>query len=828
MKDNLNPHTLCLNCMHIKEQGALCPQCGYDERKYKLHPLYLKAKTVLKEQYVIGKILGQGGFGVTYLGFDLWLQKKVAIKEYLPAALATRDFVTSTIVPLKKQEVAFAQGLELFINEARHLAKFDHPNIVRVINFFEENQTGYMVMEYLEGDSPLDILNRAGGKLSETQMLAIIFPLLDALTEIHAQSIYHRDISVQNIRILKTGEPVLIDFGAARHVVGECSHSLDLVLKHGYSPLEQYSGKGKIGAWTDIYACGALMYLLMTGQLPPAATDRYGEDGLIPPAQMEEIDISSITNDVIVRALAVRWEERFHCVPDVKLALQGKQPVNFNSIVLPSLIITAPKRYNYKIAVVLIILSLLLLFPWIYDRISSHSPTEPDFSQLLTQANLQWNAEKLLTPPGDNAYETYQRILQIDANNNEAIQGVQRIAYHFQHLAQTAQQQNQLTESLAFIKQALQITPNALNLLTLERKVSEEIVQQEKLMQQATKANKIKELLEKAQQYLGSSQLKLAYDTYQEILNLDSTQLQAKEGLQKIPDSYEKLARAQKDQKDSETALSLVQQGLNLFPNHLNLQALQKEITQQLGQQRTIAESLQKVKALLAANPLTEAENDNALDMCRHLLKLSPNHPQAVENIGQIADNYEKLARNESDTQKKLILVQKGLSIIPRHNGLLALNKILSQPIVIPNPPAKEVVEKIVEKIVERPVEKVVESTDTIQNLLNIAKKQLDEQKLDAAYQTYRNIVTLAPENTEAREGLLQLAEKYYQVAKSKQQQGDTPESSSLVEKGLQASPNHKGLLALQVEIRQQTERAEREKNKSAKPAPSIILTPSF
>ncbi len=825
MKDNLNPNTLCLNCMHTHEQGALCPQCGYDERKYKLHPLYLKAKTVLKEQYVIGKILGQGGFGVTYLGFDLWLQKKVAIKEYLPAALATRDFVTANIIPIKKQEVAFAQGLELFINEARHLAKFDHPNIVRVINFFEENQTGYMVMEYLEGDSPLDTLNRAGGKLSETQMLAIIFPLLDALTEIHAQSIYHRDISVQNIRILKTGEPVLIDFGAARHVVGECSQSLDLVLKHGYSPLEQYSGKGKIGAWTDIYACGALMYLLVTGQLPPAATDRYGEDSLIPPAQMQELDISSITNDVIVRALAVRWEERFCCVPDVKLALQGKQPVDFNSIISPSLTITAPKRPSYRIAVILIILSLLLIFPWVYDRFSAHSPTAPDFSPLLTQANLQWNAEKLLAPLGDNAYETYQKILQVDSTNSEAIQGIQRIAHHFQQLAQAAQQQNKLTESLAFIKQALQVKPNALNLLELERKIADEIIQQEKLAQQIGKASKIKELLEKAQQYVTSSQLKLAYDTYQEVLNLDSTQSIAREGIQKIPDGYEKLARAQ---KNHENALSVVQQGLNIFPNHLNLQSLQKEIMQQ----KNIAELLQQVEILLATTPLTESGNEDALDVCRQVLKLAPNHKQTIENIEKIAGNYEKLARNEPDTQKKLMLVQKGLSIVPRHSGLQNLNKILSQPTVTSIPPPREVVEKVaekvVEKVIERPVEKAVESVDTIQNLLNIAKKQQEEQKLDAAYQTYRNVITLAPENLEAKEGVLQLAEKYYQSAKNKQQQKDIQEAQSLIAKGLQASPTHSGLLALQVEIRQQAEQAERDKNKSAKPAPSIILTPSF
>lgn len=828
MKENLDPITLCLNCMHVKGQGALCPECGYDERKYKQHPLYLKAKTVLAEQYVIGKILGQGGFGVTYLGFDLWLQKKVAIKEYLPAALATRDFTTANIIPLKKQEGAFAQGLELFINEARHLAKFDHPNIVRVINFFQENQTGYMVMEYLEGDSPLDILNSSGGKLSETQMLAIIFPLLDALTEIHAQSIYHRDISVQNIRILKTGEPVLIDFGAARHVVGECSQSLDLVLKHGYSPLEQYSGKGKIGAWTDIYACGALMYLLVTGQLPPAATDRYGEDSLISPVKLEDIDISIITNDVITRALAVRWEERFQCVSDVKLALQGKQPVNFNSIIQPLLPTITPKRPNYRIAVILMILSVLLLSPLIYEQFSARDPTVPDFSGLLARAAAQWNEDKLLSPQGDNAYETYQRILQLSPNNSDAIQGVQRINNHFQQLAQTAQQQNQLIESLNLIRQALQIMPSNLNSLALERKIVAEIAKQEQLVQQTNKINKINLFLEKAQQYLNNSQLKSAYDAYQEILLIDNNQPQVRDRLQKLSDGYEKLARAQ---RDKEMALTVVQEGLSIFPNDMNLQALQKDLSQQITLQKTLAELFQKAKILLASNSLTEPVDNNALNTFQQILKLSPNNQQAIEGIRQIADSYEKLAHNESDLQKKLIWIQKGLNVIPDHSNLLALSKSLSQPIVKSEPspkPVKEVIETVVEKIVEKPVEKIVESTDNIQNLLSIAKKQLEEQKLEAAYQTYRNVLTLAAENIEAAVGLQQLSEKYYQLARNEQQQGDSQECLALIDKGLRAFSAHKGLLSMQIEVKQQLGRAEQEKHKSVKPVPSIILTPSF
>ncbi|MEZ5673496.1 MAG: hypothetical protein R3E08_14440, partial [Thiotrichaceae bacterium] len=342
--------------------------------------------------------------------------------------------------------------------------------------------------------------------------------------------------------------------------------------------------------------------------------------------------------------------------------------------------------------VILIILSLLLLSPLMYERFSVRAPTAPDLSGLLARAEAQWNEAKLLLPQGDNAYETYQRILQLSPDNSDAIQGVQRISHHFQQLAQAAQQQNKLTESLSLIRQALQIMPSNLNLLAFERKIVAEIAKQEQLTQQTNKINKINLLLEKAQQYLNNSQLKLAYDAYQEILLMDSNQPQAREGLQKLPNSYEKLARAQ---QDKETALIILQEGIDIFPNYLNLQALHKDLSQQITLQKTLADLFQKAKILLASNSLTEPEDNNALNTFQQILKLSPNNKQAIEGIRQIADSYEKLARNEPDPQKKLIWVQKGLSVMPDHGNLLVLLKSLSQPTVNPEPPAKPVKEAV-------------------------------------------------------------------------------------------------------------------------------------
>jgi serine/threonine protein kinase len=159
-------------------------------------------------------------------------------------------------------------------------------------------------MDYLEGNSVTKLLSQyqqKKGCLPVEQALSIILPILEALEVIHEQQIYHRDISSQNI-ILTEGKPVLIDFGAARHVIGEHSRTLDLVLKHGYSPLEQYSGKGKIGPWTDIYACGALLYQLLTGILPPAATDRFCEDTLQPLLTIKGLTISPTLNQAVMGA----------------------------------------------------------------------------------------------------------------------------------------------------------------------------------------------------------------------------------------------------------------------------------------------------------------------------------------------------------------------------------------------------------------------------------------------------------------------------------------------------------------------------------------------
>jgi serine/threonine protein kinase len=238
-------------------------------------------------EYQIESVLGKpGGFGITYLATDTHLRQSVAIKEYLPTDFAIREGVSTVYVRSSSYEDSFDWGLKCFIEEARTLAKFNHPNIVRVSRFFEAHGTAYMVMEYQKGQSLTDYLKQQR-ILTEDELLAIVIPLLDGLTEIHLAGFLHRDIKPNNIYIREDKTPVLLDFGSARYAVGQKSRSVTSIVTPGYAPLEQYDNEiSDQGPWTDIYALGAVMYCAISGEAPPAATRRVMKDPMIPAVQI--------------------------------------------------------------------------------------------------------------------------------------------------------------------------------------------------------------------------------------------------------------------------------------------------------------------------------------------------------------------------------------------------------------------------------------------------------------------------------------------------------------------------------------------------------------
>lgn len=275
---------LCLGCMGTKGDNVVCPLCGYNEDDGS-SPLVLSPRTLLNQQYLIGRVLGSpGGFGITYLAWDVRLERKVAIKEYLPREWASRDANHSTVVPHSRDAGEYFRfGLDQFLTEARLLAKFDdHPNVVRVRTFFAENDTGYMVMDYYQGMTLAEYLAQQGGKLPPETVLAIILPLLSGLREVHEHGVLHRDIKPQNIYLTEQGRPLLLDFGAARVAIRERTQSLSVVLTEGFAPHEQYDSHGKQGPWTDLYACAATIYLMLTGSMPPPGWKRVGRDELVP------------------------------------------------------------------------------------------------------------------------------------------------------------------------------------------------------------------------------------------------------------------------------------------------------------------------------------------------------------------------------------------------------------------------------------------------------------------------------------------------------------------------------------------------------------------
>ena len=217
---------------------------------------------------------------MTYLGWDRKLQAQVAIKEFFPRDLAGRNGDRTTVVPHDKHDAElFSYGLERFVQEARTLAQFDHPNVVRVRTFFEENGTAYLVMNYYDGISLSQYLEDNGGRLEEKLAIAIMMPIIDGIRAVHEKGFLHRDIKPNNIYLTQGGLPILLDFGAARFAIGQRTKSLSIVLTPGYAPFEQYQKKGKHGPWTDVYSAAATLYHMVTGEVPLESPDRVMEDG---------------------------------------------------------------------------------------------------------------------------------------------------------------------------------------------------------------------------------------------------------------------------------------------------------------------------------------------------------------------------------------------------------------------------------------------------------------------------------------------------------------------------------------------------------------------
>ena len=261
-------------------------------------------------EYELVRVLGLGGFGITYLGYEHHLDKAVAIKEYLPAEFAVRTSDYSVVPQSSTFEEDFAWGLERFVDEARTLALFQHPNIVQVSRFFQAHGTAYIVMEYAEGETLSEVLTRRG-RLDEAELLDIVLPLLEGLEMVHRANFLHRDIKPGNIIIrAMDGSPVLLDFGSARQAIEAKSRPMTTIITPGYAPIEQYSAHDHQGPWTDIYALGGVCYRALTGQVPVEAIDRMLTDRQVSVGQVCGDGVSEQVASAIDWALAVNRKDR--------------------------------------------------------------------------------------------------------------------------------------------------------------------------------------------------------------------------------------------------------------------------------------------------------------------------------------------------------------------------------------------------------------------------------------------------------------------------------------------------------------------------------------
>jgi serine/threonine protein kinase len=309
----------CPNCFkHIGVESVSCPYCNYKEFE-RDNPLALKMNTVLKNRYIAGKILGAGGFGITYKGLDMESGTIVAIKEYVPLDSARRDKDETTLKPTSSSKIElFEYGKKKFLDEARTLRELRYvPDVVDILDYFSENGTAYFVMEYLNGSTLNHLRQINGGHLPYSIAYEIIISAATTMEEIHTKgNIFHRDISPENIIITKDLKVKMIDFGTAKYIHGKKSQNLSIILKPGYAPPEQYVSNSKQGAYTDVYALTATFYYVLTGEKIPPAPDRMGisDENTADFKGLQEFpflgpDYTEL-NEVMVRALKPRPKER--------------------------------------------------------------------------------------------------------------------------------------------------------------------------------------------------------------------------------------------------------------------------------------------------------------------------------------------------------------------------------------------------------------------------------------------------------------------------------------------------------------------------------------
>lgn len=396
---------ICENCF-AETTGSVCSVCGYDPESGAGDPTLLAPGSVLLGKYIIGTVIGKGGFGVTYLAFDTESEKKVAIKEYFPYIVARRTAGSATVTAASEDsKETFELGAEKFYEEAKLVSRFNgDPNIVEVYEYFYENDTVYLAMEYLCGQTLKEYI-RDKGILTAPQALYIAKSVGNALSVAHKASVLHRDITPDNIILCSDGRVKLIDFGAARQVIAEYSQNFSVILKPGFAPLEQYHKKGSQGPWTDIYALGTTLYFALTGDIPEAPMARFEDDDTF---RENLFGIKPELWSVIQKAASLKKEDRYKDAEEMLSDLNNiplePQPVSLMEHTTTSEPQSAAS-YNYK----------------------QHITFSPDMNKARVYFSDSDKTKVLYSTLDDNMKELYELIYNCVANSDEALELTPRI-----------------------------------------------------------------------------------------------------------------------------------------------------------------------------------------------------------------------------------------------------------------------------------------------------------------------------------------------------------------------------------------------------------------
>lgn len=327
----VNGRERCIGCMKLLDADGNCSYCGFVQTGYQPIPRCLRPGTKLKERYILGRVLGEGSFGISYVAWDCLLDTVVAIKEYFPASLVSRhvseDGDRNVYIYEKAEKQKYKESLEKYLGEAKSLsAYYDLDGIVSVRDFFYENNTAYIVMGYIDGVSVKEYVEE-NGPIEGEKLLSMLKPVVRSLTKVHQTGVLHRDISPDNILITRDERLVLIDFGAARRENINMTRSMTVVFKRGFSPEEQYRTRGRQGAWTDVYALCATVYYALTGKAPDESIQRMLEDDMPSLLDMPELSLGITQKKALMKGLTVDFHNRYQTMGELYRGLYQEEEV---------------------------------------------------------------------------------------------------------------------------------------------------------------------------------------------------------------------------------------------------------------------------------------------------------------------------------------------------------------------------------------------------------------------------------------------------------------------------------------------------------------------